>query len=61
MIFGNHGPLFKAPYGGGLTLKEDATIVFSAEGDGAGWFDPSAVEEQEMWIGEWRGFARVRG
>lgn len=61
VIFGNHGPLFKAPYGGGLTLKEDATIVFSAEGDTAGWFDPSAVEEQEMWIGEWRGFTRVRG
>ena len=60
VIFGNHGPLIKASYGGSLTLRKDTTIVFSAEGDGAGWFEPSSVDGQEMWIGEWRGTARIR-
>ncbi len=60
VIFGNHGPLPKAPFGEGLTLKEDAELILSAEGDVAGWFIPACVDEQAMWLGQWRGVIRLR-
>lgn len=54
VIFGNHGPLTKAPFGEGLTLRPDATVILSAEGDVAGWFDPASIDGQPLWIGNQR-------
>lgn len=60
VIFGNHGPLTKAPFGEGLTYREGATVILSGEGDAAGWFIPSSIEEQPLWLGEWSGKITVR-
>lgn len=54
VIFGNHGPLPKAPFGEELELREDAQVVLSGEGDVAGWFVPDSVDGQAMWMGQWR-------
>ena len=55
VIFGNHGPLTKAPFGEGLTYREGAAVILSGEGDVAGWFVPASVQEQILWMGEWTG------
>ena len=55
VIFGNHGPLVKAPFGDDLTFLPDATVILSGEGDVAGWFIPSSIDEQPLWLGEWSG------
>lgn len=55
VIFGNHGPLIKAPFGDDLTYLPDATVILSGEGDAAGWFSPSSIDEQILWMGEWKG------
>ena len=61
VIFGNHGPLVKAPFGEGLTFLPDATVILSGEGDVAGWFIPSSIDEQPLWLGEWKGKMAVGG
>ena len=61
VIFGNHGPLVKAPFGEGLTLLPDATVILSGEGGVAGWFIPSSIDEQPLWMGEWKGKMAVGG
>ena len=60
VIFGNHGPLVKAPFGDDLTFLPDATVILSGEGDVAGWFIPSSIDEQPLWLGEWTGKITVR-
>ena len=55
VIFGNHGPLVKTPFGDDLTYLPDATVILSGEGDVAGWFIPSSIDEQPLWLGEWSG------
>jgi hypothetical protein len=60
VIFGNHGPLTKAPFGEGLTYREEAAVILSGEGDVAGWFIPSSIDEQPLWLGEWKGKITVR-
>ena len=61
VIFGNHGPLVKAPFGDDLTFLPDATVILSGEGDVAGWFIPSSIDEQPLWLGEWSGKMAVGG
>ena len=60
VIFGNHGPLVKAPFGDDLTYLPDAAVILSGEGDVAGWFSPSSIDEQPLWLGEWSGKITVR-
>ena len=60
VIFGNHGPLVKAPFGESLTFLPDATVILSGEGDVAGWFSPSSVDEQPLWLGKWSGKMTMR-
>ena len=60
VIFGNRGPLTKAPFGEGLTYREGAAVILSGEGDTAGWFVPASAQEQILWIGEWTGKMRIR-
>ena len=60
VIFGNHGPRIKSPYGGELTLLPDTTVILSQQGDVAAWFEADAVNEQEMWLGEWQGEMEIR-
>jgi hypothetical protein len=55
VIFGNHGPLPKAPFGEGLTLREDAAVILSAYGDVAGYFATDGISEQPLHLGQWRG------
>ncbi len=55
VIFGNHGPLFKAPYGDDLDLSNADEVVFSAHGAAAAWFDPAGMpEDTPMWLGQKR-------
>ena len=55
VIFGSHGPLFKAPYGQGLDLGHVEEIIFSANGDAAAWFNPQDVPDHiPLWMGQKR-------
>ncbi len=45
VIFGNHGPLCKAPYGGGLSLDSAKALILSGEGDTAYYLDTDAIPE----------------
>ena len=55
VIFGNHGPLVKKPFGEDLTFQPTATVILSEEGDVAGQFVPDAITDQPLWLGEWSG------
>ena len=55
VIFGNHGPLVKKPFGEDVPFLPNATVILSEEGDVAGWFVPDAITDQPMWLGEWSG------
>ena len=55
VIFGNHGPLVKKPFGEDLTFQPTATVILSEKGDVAGWFVPDAITQQSLWLGEWSG------
>ncbi len=55
VIFGNHGPLPKAPFGEGVTLREDTVVIFSAHGAVAGYFVTDGIAEQPLYLGQWRG------
>ena len=59
VIFGNHGPLVKKPFGEDLTFQPTATVILSEEGDVAGWFVPDAITDQPMWLGEWTGQMKI--
>ena len=61
VIFGNHGPLVKAPFGDDLTFLPDATVILSGEGDVAGWFVPDSAHGHPLWLGEWKGKMAVGG
>ena len=55
VIFGHHGPLFRAPYGEGLDLTQTEIIVFSAHGDAAAWFTPAVLpSDTPVWVGQKR-------
>ncbi len=55
IIFGNHGPLPKAVFGGTLRFRENSLVVLSAQGDIAGYFDPSALPPgTRLWWGQRR-------
>ena len=60
VIFGNHGPLVKAPFGDDLTYLPDAAVILSGEGDVAGWFMPDSAHGHPLWLGEWSGKIAVR-
>ena len=45
IIFGSHGPLFKAPFGGGLAFNRAAEVILSAYGDTAAWLNPADLPE----------------
>ena len=60
VIFGNHGPLVKAPFGDGLSFSADAAVILSAEGDVAAWFEADAITDQRLWLGEWQGEIQIR-
>ena len=59
IIFGNHGPLVKNPFGADLAFAPTATVILSEEGDIAGWFTPDAITDQPLWLGEWSGRVEV--
>ena len=61
VIFGNHGPLIKAPFGEDLDFKSTADVIISEEGDVAGWFLPDAIGSQPLWLGAWTGEMTVKG
>lgn len=55
VVFGSHGPLFKAPYGADLDLTHADELIFSAYQDAAAWFDSGAMHENiPMWVGQKR-------
>jgi hypothetical protein len=55
VIFGSHGPLHKAPFGGQFTLDRAKTLILSAHGDTAAWLDPTCVPaEALLWQGGYR-------
>ena len=51
VIFGNHGPLVKQPFGEDLTVSEHTAIVISAEGDVAAYLRTDATD---LWLGQRR-------
>lgn len=55
IIFGNHGPTVKAPFGKDLCLPEARQILLSEHGNIAAYFDPAPVPEgTELWLGPCR-------
>ena len=55
VIFGNHGPLCKQPFGGDLDLSDTAEIVLSAHGDVAALFERADLSaETPLWLGQKR-------
>ena len=60
VVFGNHGPLVKEPFGEKLRFQADATVILSAEGGAAGWFIPDSIEKQTLGLGERRWTVKLR-
>jgi hypothetical protein len=55
VIFGSHGPLFKASYGEQLVFTPNAEIILSAHADTAAWFDPMHLPDSvRLWLGQKR-------
>ncbi len=55
VIFGNHGPLTKKPFGADLPIRDGARVILSGEGDVAAYFDPAALPpDGELWLGQKR-------
>ncbi len=61
VIFGNHGPLVKKPFGENLIFREHVRIVLSEKGDISAYFRPMNVPdgsgtalESPVWLGQWR-------
>ena len=55
VIFGSHGPLFKAQYGEGLDFDHAREVIFSAYGDTAAWFAPQNLPDHiSLWSGQKR-------
>ncbi len=55
IIFGNHGPLPKQPFGKGQNYREHARIILSAEGEISAYFCPDSLPASAaLWLGQWR-------
>ena len=55
IIFGNHGPSVKLPFGGDLHLTEARQILLSEYGNIPAYVDPAAIPDgAEMWLGSCR-------
>jgi glyoxylase-like metal-dependent hydrolase (beta-lactamase superfamily II) len=55
VIFGSHGPLFKAVYGTRSDMTNASEVILSAYGDAAEWFDPTGLPETTpVWLGQKR-------
>lgn len=55
VIFGNHGPLVKQPFGADLTILEHTDVIISAEGDVAAYLRTTALpDETDLWLGQRR-------
>ncbi len=55
VIFGNHGPLCKKPYGATTDMTDSQQIIFSAYGDIAAWFDSEGLPNHILlWMGQKR-------
>ncbi len=55
VIFGNHGPLPKKPFGASLNYRENVTVILSEKGNGAGYFQPQALPDSAtLWRGQMR-------
>lgn len=51
VIFGNHGPLVKQPFGEDLAISEHTAIVISAKGDVAAYL---RIDATDLWLGQRR-------
>ena len=60
VIFGNHGPLPKASFGEELPFREDASVILSAHGEVAGDFSADALDDQTIYMGQWRGTIHMK-
>ncbi len=55
VIFGNHGPLPKAAFGGSLAYRAGVSVILTEEGDVAGYFDPAPLPaDADIWLGQRR-------
>ena len=53
VIFGNHGPLVKQPFGEDLSFAERAEIVISEKGDVAAYFRADTLPDTaDLWLGQ---------
>ena len=59
LIFGGHGPLCKAPFGGEIRPEQAETVVLSDNGDMAAWFSADALPtDTTLWLGAYRSTLR---
>ena len=55
VIFGSHGPLCKAPFGGDTALDGGDTVILSAHQGIAAWLDLSGLPDTtRLWLGPYR-------
>lgn len=55
VIFGSHGPILKRPFGAGLSLARDCSVILSAFGDTAAYVEPACLPEGgSIWKGQKR-------
>ncbi len=55
VIFGNHGPDIKRPFGEDLYFRDRTRVVVSAEGRVAAFFRPKSLPASvALWFGQWR-------
>ncbi len=55
VIFGEHGPVTKAPYAAGAVYRPDALIILSAKHDTALWLSPASIPDTaSLWQGQKR-------
>ena len=55
LIFGSHGPVCKAPFGGDTALDGGDTVILSAHQGIAAWLDPSGLPDTtRLWLGPYR-------
>ncbi len=62
VIFGNHGPLVKAPFGADLSFRPHAQIILSEKGDVAAYLDPQKLPANpDLWLGQRRMVLKIQG
>jgi hypothetical protein len=55
VVFGSHGPLFKASYGEQIFFTSRTEIILSEHADAAAWFDPMHLPgDADVWLGQKR-------